>query len=59
MASVNLKSMAAPADKTIIDLQNKTIFITGVAGFIGANLAKRLLNEIPSVVVAGFDNMND
>ena len=26
-----------------VDLQNKTVFLTGVAGFIGANLAKSLL----------------
>ena len=28
-------------NKTKIDLKNKSIFITGVAGFIGSNLAKR------------------
>lgn len=59
MVSVNLESTTASANKKIIDLQNKTIFITGVAGFIGANLAKRLLNEIPSIIIVGFDNMND
>lgn len=59
MVSINLESTTASANKKIIDLQNKTIFITGVAGFIGANLAKRLLNEIPSIIIVGFDNMND
>lgn len=44
---------------TFVDLHNKTVFITGVAGFIGANLAKRLLNEEPSVTIVGLDNMND
>lgn len=29
-----------------LDLKNKTVFITGVAGFIGSNLAERLLKEI-------------
>jgi len=38
----------------------KTILITGVAGFIGAFLAKRLLlTQGESVQVIGIDNMND
>lgn len=41
-----------------VELENKTIFITGAAGFIGANLAKRILNEINNVKVIGLDNMN-
>ena len=32
-------------NKTKIDLKNKSVFITGVAGFIGSNLAKRLRFE--------------
>lgn len=43
---------------TII-LKNKTIFITGAAGFIGSNLAKRILTDEPTVRVVGIDNMND
>ena len=39
-------------------LNGRTILITGVAGFIGANLAKRLLHEVTSVKVIGIDNMN-
>ena len=42
-----------------IDLQNKKVFLTGVAGFIGSNLAKRLFADIPSVKIIGIDNMND
>ncbi len=42
-----------------IDLGGKTILVTGVAGFIGANLAKRLLADVEDVKVIGIDNMND
>lgn len=45
-------------NKTKIDLKNKSIFITGVAGFIGSNLAKRLLSTVKGVKVVGLDNMN-
>lgn len=34
-------------------------FITGVAGFIGSNLAKRILTEEKNVQVIGIDNMNE
>ena len=40
-------------------LNNKTVFVTGVAGFIGSNLAKRLLKEFDGIIVVGIDNMND
>ena len=33
-------------NKTKINLRNKSVFITGVAGFIGSNLAKRLLSTV-------------
>jgi len=42
-----------------INLRNCTVFVTGVAGFIGANLAKRLLREIQGIKVVGIDNLND
>lgn len=45
-------------NKEKIDLKNKCIFITGVAGFIGSNLAKRLLKEVEGVKVVGLDNMS-
>lgn len=37
----------------------KTVFITGASGFIGSNLAKRILNTEPETKVIGLDNMND
>ena len=45
-------------NKTKIDLKNKSVFVTGVAGFIGSNLAKRLLSTVEGVKVVGLDNMN-
>lgn len=42
-----------------IDLRNKTVLLTGVAGFIGSNLAKRLFADVEGVKVIGIDNMND
>lgn len=42
-----------------IDLKGKKIFVTGAAGFIGFNLAKRLLETVEDVTVIGIDNMND
>lgn len=42
-----------------IILKGKTILITGVAGFIGSNLTKRLLNEIKDIKILGIDSMSD
>ena len=42
-----------------IDLNGKCVLVTGAAGFIGANLAKRLLNEFADVKVIGVDNISD
>lgn len=36
-----------------------TVFITGASGFIGSNLAKRILATEPDTKVIGLDNMND
>lgn len=45
--------------KKNIILENKIIFITGVAGFIGSNFVKKLLKEVHPVSVIGIDNMSD
>ncbi len=37
----------------------KNIFITGVAGFIGSNLAKRILTEENDIQIIGLDNLNE
>ena len=42
-----------------IDLNGKSILVTGSPGFIGANLVIRLLRELSSGTVVSFDNMND
>lgn len=42
-----------------INLNNKTIFVTGSSGFIGSFLCKRLLKEEKNIKVIGLDNMND
>ncbi len=44
---------------TNIELTNKTVLVTGAAGFIGSNLARRLLDEVEGITVVGVDNMND
>lgn len=41
-----------------IELKRKTILITGVAGFIGSNLAKRLYKDNEDITIIGIDNMN-
>lgn len=42
-----------------IILTGKTILVTGVAGFIGANLSRRLLSDFENLKVVGVDNLND
>lgn len=44
---------------TKIDLKNKTIFVTGSAGFIGSFLVMNLLENYSPINIIGIDNMND
>ena len=44
---------------TNIDLKNKTVLITGSAGFIGSNLVSKLLRSVSPIHIVGIDNMND
>jgi len=42
-----------------INLNHKSIFVTGAAGFIGSNLVKRLFKDVKGTTIVGIDNMND
>ena len=42
-----------------INLNHKSIFVTGAAGFIGSNLVMRLFNDVKGATIVGIDNMND
>ncbi len=46
-------------NKEKIELNDKTILVTGSAGFIGYYLSKRLLEDLNNVKVIGFDSVND
>ena len=45
--------------KVKVDLNNKTILVTGSPGFIGANLVLRLLREMTGGMIISLDSMND
>ena len=42
-----------------INLNGKTILVTGGAGFIGSNLIKRLFQDVQGATIVNIDNMND
>ena len=42
-----------------VDLKNKTVLVTGSAGFIGSNLCLKLMEEFPEIKIIGYDNVND
>lgn len=41
-----------------IDINSRTVFVTGSSGFIGSNLCKALLERFKSMKIIGIDNMN-
>ena len=42
-----------------VELNNKTILVTGAAGFIGSNLVLQLLKTLTCVTIVGLDNVYD
>lgn len=46
-------------EKDSICLNNKVVFITGVAGFIGANLVLEIVRMSIPITIIGIDNIND
>ena len=42
-----------------VSLKGKTILVTGAAGFIGANLVRRLYEMAEDITVIGLDSVND
>lgn len=42
-----------------VSLENKTVLVTGAAGFIGANLVTTLLRRVSAIRIIGLDNLND
>jgi len=42
-----------------VELNGKSILVTGAAGFIGSNLVKHLFQDVKDATIIGIDNMND
>lgn len=42
-----------------VELNGKTVLVTGAAGFIGSNLVIELFKTIEDIKIVGIDNMND